>query len=115
MAQRIKAAESSTREELIELGRGDAECSDCDLLPPIFPTTEPPSRIHPPSNTVAVVVKISVEGGRIKIFEVPSNKYVGGVGKEDAGHIVIVPWRSSWWYYCIGALEVRYLVRKLST
>lgn len=91
------------------------ERDECDLQKPILPTTEPPSRRTPPSNTVAVLVKISAKGGRIKIFEIPSNRYVGSVGMEDAGHVVIVPWRSGWWYYSIGALEVRYLVRKPPT
>jgi hypothetical protein len=55
------------------------------------------------------VVKISVAGGRINVFD---NKYIGAVGAEDAGHTIVVPWHSGWWYYSIGALEVRYVVRK---
>ena len=61
------------------------------------------------------MVIISVNGGRIKLFETPDDKYVGGVGMEDAGYKILVPWRSNWWYYSIGTVEVQYLVRKYPT
>jgi hypothetical protein len=55
------------------------------------------------------VVEILVTGGRINVF---GSKYIGAIGVEDVGYTVIIPWQSGWWYYFIGALEVRYIVRK---
>jgi hypothetical protein len=68
--------------------------------------------ISPPENTIAVVVDISKEGGRIKIFETSSDEYIGSVGAEDSGKLVVVPWDSRWWYYSIGSLKVRYIIRQ---
>ena len=76
------------------------------------PTTEPPTTIRPPENSVAIVVNISEHGGRIKFFETTNNKFVGNVSAEDFEMLVMVPLDSGWWYYSIGSLEVRYIVKK---
>jgi len=67
--------------------------------------------ITPPNNTIAVVVDISKAGGRIKIYDTPSGSYVDSVAMEDSEALVMVPWDSSWWYYSIGSLKVRYIIR----
>jgi hypothetical protein len=66
MSRNIKAARSSTDQELLDLCKTETQCDDCDIGSPISPTTEPPTMISPPENTVAVVVDISKHGGRIK-------------------------------------------------
>ncbi|KAJ5161041.1 hypothetical protein N7492_006433 [Penicillium capsulatum] len=79
------------------------------------PTTEVIFQTSPPQNAVAVVVDISSTGGAIKIGEASDNDLgvtaVGMVGTEDADGLVIVPWDSGWWYYTIGVITVRYIVK----
>lgn len=62
-----------------------------------------------------MVVDISSTGGAIKIGEASDNDLgvtaVGMVGTEDADGLVIVPWDSGWWYYTIGVITVRYIVK----
>jgi hypothetical protein len=65
--------------------------------------------VSPPEKTIAIVVDISKEGGRLKIFDKPTDEYIGTVAAEDSGRLVMVPWNSRWWYYSIGSLEVRYI------
>ncbi len=76
------------------------QCDDCDINSPISPTTEPPTMISPPENTVAIMVDISKHGGRIKFFT--EAKFVGDVGAEDYKSLVMVPWDSQWKFYSIG-------------
>ena len=45
--------------------------------------TEPPTMISPPDQTIAIVVDISKNGGRIKFYEGKGSKFVGDVSIED--------------------------------
>ena len=36
---------------------------------------------------------------------------VGMVGKEDATDLIVVPWDAGWWFYTIGAIGVKYVVK----
>jgi hypothetical protein len=79
---------------------------DCSI------TWETPSkgiRIEPPTNTVAVVVDVPKDKGAIRVFKSGIDKHLGTVGTEDAGHIVVVTWDTSWWYRVSGSLRVGYI------
>ena len=69
--------------------------------------------MDPPKNTVAVVVDVRGGQGAINILNTQDNKYVDKVGSiKGAGNLVIVPWRSSWWYYAIGSVRVAHIKKK---
>ncbi|QSS66929.1 hypothetical protein I7I51_03141 [Histoplasma capsulatum] len=70
----------------------------------------PATRIDPPQNSVAVVVDVVESQGAIRIFERKDDSYVNGVGTEEAGHMVIVPWNSGWWFRVSGSIRVGYAV-----
>ena len=78
-----------------------AKCGECKtewVIPPKG------VRTSPPSNTVAVVVDVRENNiGAIRIFETSSKKYVGGVGTEERGNLVIVSWNSAWYYSTAGS------------
>ncbi|EER43769.1 predicted protein [Histoplasma capsulatum H143] len=80
--------------------------TDDDLLEEIKKAT----RIDPPQNSVAVVVDVVESQGAIRIFERKDDSYVNGVGTEEAGHMVIVPWNSGWWFRVSGSIRVGYAV-----
>lgn len=107
--RKIKTAKSSTNQDLVDLCKHETQCDECNIGSPTRPTTEPPTTIYPPKNTIAIIVDISKDGGRIKFFEISSNKFVGDVSAEDFEKLVMVPWDSGWCYYSIGSLQVRYV------
>ena len=51
-------------------------------------------RTSPPAETVALVVNVGDNVGAISIFETSSKKYVDGVGTEEAGKLIMIPWNS---------------------
>ncbi|KFY28200.1 hypothetical protein V491_00575 [Pseudogymnoascus sp. VKM F-3775] len=110
--RKIKTAKSSTNQDLVDLCEQETQCADCSIGSPICPTTEPPTTIVPPENTIAIIVDISKDGGRIKFFQNANNKFVGDVSAEDFEKLVLVPWDSGWCYYSIGSLQVSYIARK---
>jgi len=68
--------------------------------------------MNPPENTVVVVVDVRGNQGAIRIVDKSDNKYVDGVGTEEAGKLVMLPWNSSWWFYTIGSIRVGYVAKK---
>jgi len=110
--RKIKIAKSSKDQVVLDRCKQETKCDNCDINAPISPTTEPPTTIYPPENTIAIVVDISKDGGRIKFFEISNGEFVGDVSAEDYKKLVIVPWDSGWCYYSIGSLKVRYVLRK---
>jgi hypothetical protein len=63
-------------------------------------------------NTVAIVVDVRNSRGAINIHETQSNDWVDQVGTEETGKLVIVLWKSNWYYYSVGSLPVGYIVKK---
>lgn len=63
----------------------------------------------PPIGTVAIVVDVPKDTGAIRIHEEGSGKYVGGVGTENAGYMVIVTWDTCWWFRVAGSICVGYI------
>ena len=63
----------------------------------------------PPLRTVAVVVDVVRNRGAIRIFEKESGEYIDGVGTEEEGYRIIVPWRESWRFRASGFVEVGYI------
>ncbi|QSS64923.1 hypothetical protein I7I51_01998 [Histoplasma capsulatum] len=68
-------------------------------------------RTSPPSSTLAVAVDIGSNAGAVRIHEAEGGKFVDGVGTEEAGHVVIVPWDGNWYYYTIGRIRLGYIRR----
>jgi hypothetical protein len=60
-------------------------------------------------------VDVSSTGGAIKIGSTSDSAlgvdWVGMVGTEHAGDLVIVPWDIEWWYYSIGSIGIQYIVK----
>lgn len=88
-------------------------CGDCESI--IWKTPSKGTRIDPPANTVAVVVDVVDNRGAIRIFEKEGEEYVDGVGTEETGNLVIVPWESSWWFRVSGSIRTGYVVVKDAT
>eukprot|EP01099_Mayorella_cantabrigiensis_P007089 TRINITY_DN6132_c0_g1_i1.p1 TRINITY_DN6132_c0_g1~~TRINITY_DN6132_c0_g1_i1.p1 ORF type:complete len:203 (+),score=6.51 TRINITY_DN6132_c0_g1_i1:62-670(+) len=110
--RKIMTAKTCTDQELVKLCIKESLCGDCSIGDPVSPTTEPPTMTTAPSKTIAVVVDISKDGGRIKFYEKSSHKFVGDVSAEDFKDLVLVPWDGGWYYYSIGSLQVRYVEGK---
>ncbi|KAM5431522.1 hypothetical protein McanMca71_004758 [Microsporum canis] len=68
-------------------------------------------RIKPPEKTSFVVVDIRDNRGAIFVHESASNEYVGGIGMDEQGNVVLIPWSPDWHYYTIGSLRVGYIER----
>jgi hypothetical protein len=49
--------------------------------------------------------------GAILIHRREDNAYIGGVGTEDKGRTMLVPWNQDWDYYSIGATSLAYMKR----
>ncbi|KAL1979077.1 hypothetical protein VTN96DRAFT_7089 [Rasamsonia emersonii] len=113
MFRKIKAPRSSTEKEILDICQRELGCDRCRIEP--GPTMEVIYKTSPPANTIAVLVDISSAGGAIKIGEASDNALgvgaVGMVGTEDAGDLVIVPWNVGWWYYSIGSIGIKYIVK----
>jgi hypothetical protein len=83
------------------------------------PSTETISTT-PPENTIAIVVDIGSTGGAFKIHKLSDNNwgnvFVDGIGSgddvENTTKLLIIPWETGWLYRSIGAVGVRYVVKK---
>lgn len=113
MMHKINVSKALTEEQLLDICKKELDCANCTVAP--GPTTEVVYKTSPPTETIAVVVDISSVGGAIKIGEASKNDLgvalVGMVGIEDAKDLVIVPWAIGWWYYTIGSVKIRYIVK----
>ncbi|EDN08100.1 predicted protein [Histoplasma mississippiense (nom. inval.)] len=63
-------------------------------------------RIKPSENTSFVVVDIRNKQGASFVNESENNEYVGGVGTDEQGNVVMIPWNHGWYYYTIGSLRI---------
>jgi len=84
------------------------QCGDCSK--PSWTDHQDRDEGKPPEGTVAVVVDVRNNIAAIRVFE--TDKYLGGVGMEDKGKFVVVPWQSTWTYFCTGSPRVGYIVEK---
>jgi hypothetical protein len=66
----------------------------------------------PPAGIVAVVVDVRNYIGAMRIFEAQTDEFLGGVGTEDKGILVIIPWNSNWNYFCVGSFRIGYIIKK---
>lgn len=87
---------------------GFGECEDPDWIVPDGKRTLPPDR------TVAIVVDMRSLRGAVLVHQRKDDAYVGGVGTEETGHIVVVPWNQDWDYYTIGTTSIAYVKRRSS-
>jgi len=95
---------------LVEACKRETKCGDCSR--PEWITHQDRDKITPPEGTMAVVVDVRNNIGAIRIIEVQSNEYLGGVGLEDNGYLVLVPWQGAWRYFCTGSPRVGCIVKK---
>lgn len=101
--------QTSTDGGLLEECKKETRCDNCDIT---WTTPSKGTRIDPPATTLAIVVDVVHSQGAIRIFEKSDDEYVDGVGTEEAGNRVIVPWKSNWWFRASGSLQVGYIVGK---
>jgi hypothetical protein len=73
--------------------------------------TNPPigERISPPDDTVAVVVDLTNGQGALRIFEKETGGFVDGVGTEEKGNQILIPWRLKWRLRISGQLRIGYV------
>lgn len=84
--------------------------SDCKF--PVWTSTSTPKiKSSFPENTIAVVIDIGQKNGAFRIFDNTTGKYLEGVGVEEKGRMVMIPWDSSWNYDTIGTLRFAYLLK----
>lgn len=82
------------------------DCGACSIS-----WTTPPkgTQMEPTVKTLFVVVDVPKDKGAIRVFEKGTDKHIGTVGTENAGHMVIIPWDDNWWFRVSGSLSVGYI------
>lgn len=66
--------------------------------------------VQPTEGTVAIVVDVRKNKAAIRIIETETEEYIDGVGTEEAGKLVVIPWQSNWSYFCTGSPRVAYIL-----
>jgi hypothetical protein len=114
--RKVTAPKTSTDEELVNICRKEFNFSGGIIQ--AGESTESPHPTSPPSNTLAVVVNISSDGGSLKVYRTSDNRwgndFIDKVGTEDCERgtkLVIIEWEPTWWYRSLSAIETRYVVR----
>jgi len=107
---RRKRVQDSTDSGLIGECKKETQRDDCEQILWTHPSKG--EEIHPPADTLAIVVDVVHNRGAMRIFEKKTDNYVSGVGIEDAGNYVIIPWDSSWWLRPSGSLRIGYVTAK---
>lgn len=107
-----KRVQDSTDDGLIEKCKQETQRDDCDRITWTHPSKG--EEIQPPADTLAVIVDVVQNRGAMRIFETQSGDYVSGVGLEDAGNFVIIPWETSWWLRPSGSLRIGYVTAKVA-
>ncbi|KAK2796447.1 hypothetical protein FQN50_009558 [Emmonsiellopsis sp. PD_5] len=118
MLRTIRASKSSTDEELSEICERELDCGECQIEP--GPEKETIRETSPPANTLAVIADISSAGGALKVHQKSDNNwgniFIGMVGSDDDDenikNLVIVPWDAGWHYRSIGAIKIKYAIKK---
>lgn len=54
---------------------------------------------------MVVVVDLTSGRGAMCIYD-KTGLYVNGIGIEDEGKCMIIPWHDGWWFYVLGNLKV---------
>lgn len=67
------------------------------------------SETTPPASTAILLVDVGNHLGAIRIHERTTGRYVDGVGTEQAGNVVLIPWKESWLYATSGRIRVGYV------
>jgi len=80
---------------------------------PVWKTTTNP-QIHSsfPDKTVAVVIDVRQQIGALRIFENDTGKYLDGVGTEEKGKLVMIPWNKTWNYDTVGSIRLGYILQR---
>ena len=50
--------------------------------------------------------------GAILIHDRQDDRYIGMVGTEEKGNVILFPWNKDWYYYGIGTTKLAYISRK---
>jgi len=110
MATKIRAT-SSTDDRLVEECEHKTNCGDCERII-TWTTPQKGQRTLPPEDTLVLVVDVGSKGA-VRIYKNSDREYVDGVGTQQAGHLVFVPWDSGWYYSAAGSPRVGYITRKV--
>ncbi|CAG8901412.1 unnamed protein product [Penicillium egyptiacum] len=102
--------ESSSDSGILEECKKEVTCDLCDRIN--WTTPSKGVQTTPPPRTVAIVVDVVQNRGAIRIFEKESGEYIDGVGTEEEGFRIIIPWRDTWRFRASGVVEVGYIVAK---
>ena len=84
-------------------------CDECEPIEWILP--EKGSRVDPPREIVAIIVDFADSRGAFNIYDQGGGR-IEKLGIEESGKRIIIPWRSTWWYYVAGSLRIGYVVPK---
>jgi hypothetical protein len=59
------------------------------------------------------VVDVRKKQGAIFVHELENGEYVGGVGVDEQGNLIMIPWNHEWYYYTIGSLRIEYITKDI--
>lgn len=97
------------RTDLMQIVNQNLKCDDCERIEwTVLPKA---TRIKPPPKSIAIIVDVIQSQGAIHITR-ENGAYLDMVGTEFAGHLVIVPWDSTWYLRGSGSIEVGYAIGK---
>ncbi|KAL3480984.1 hypothetical protein BJX99DRAFT_219494 [Aspergillus californicus] len=63
----------------------------------------------PPPYTIAIVVDVISNQGAIRMFGKEHGEFIDGVGTEEEGYRVIVPWHEDWKFRVSGSIDIGYI------
>lgn len=106
-ARKFKSHEPGDK-DILSLYTNNVDNIDC-TIEWFSPTNN--VRTSPSPGTLAVVVDIGSNAGAVRIHEIDGGKFVDGVGTEESGKVVLVPWDGDWYYYTIGKIRLGYIRR----
>jgi len=93
----------------VESCKKETDCNDCG--PPIWSTTTTKFKSSFPTNTVAIIVDVRQQVGAFRIYAIGTGKFLTGVGTEEAGKMVMIPWDNGWNYDTIGSFRLGYMLK----
>lgn len=118
MLRIVRVSKSSTDEDLVETCKRELQCYSCQIESGPQKETITPTDL--PENTVAVIIDISDAGGALYVHKKADNDFgnvfidmVGsGDSVENVLNLVIVPWKAEWFYRSLGAIRLKYVIKR---
>lgn len=88
------------------------QVENCKCAEPEWHVFHDTDRETLPKNTAGIVFDIRTDKAAISIFDRDTEEYVDGIGTEEHGNIVIVPWKETWFLFCTGSPRIGYIRRE---